>query len=678
MRMDPSPPHAPPKPKRRWLRRLTVGVVIVLLLAVLGVAVGTRWIVPALARAAIERELPEYWDGSVAIDEIDFRLRGPTHLRGIRLVGPDGREWASAATITLTLRDWPGLHPVLTKVRVDRPLITAHLAEGDLEIPYRTPEPSAPSPYVDLKRIEVADLSVALLNDQAEAVKLVGLDLQSDCDGQLYTVSLTRRGDDESKRLSLSGNINAETLRADLHLLFKGPLNSETLATIRTDTRPRPDKQLTGLVDADLRIVGPMDDLNECSLDGTLRFAQGVLRTAGGLAILREIDLAATFSGHAGRVDRGRVVTDAWRAECEPIKLTWDANEETIEADVRRLTVSFPDPADYGRFWSDLADGYRLRGRAVISGDIALAGELDSEPLMDLRADVQLPRAVVPLTKPLVLANVSAESVRFNNRHLDVRRLVADTCQGSVDLTIEADFPEAEPAKFNGEATAKRLDVTELAGALGAETSLASGKGSARGEFAWEGADLNTLWVRGAAVLDDTNLSRQGILAHLSRQIGLKSLSGLADSDVQAVFTLDWPVLTLRRAELANSLSALQAEPNGTVNLDSRQLDIYVLAVPLRRLHSLLSAIPLVKLLPDLQKSLVRLHVKGDWNDPPAKLVRIQPLQPLAAGTIGFFRRAAAGGGELTLNLGKGIGDVFKALSPTSGPADSPGDGTAK
>ena len=678
MRIDPSLTEKTQRPKRRYLRRLGVGVVVALVLAVLLVAAATQWIVPALARAAIERELPEHWDGSVAIDEIDFSLRGPTHIHGIRLAGPDGRQWAHVATVTLTLRDWPGLHPVLTEVHVDRPTLTAHLDDGQLRVPYRTGEPSGPSPYVDLQRVTVGGLSVAVLNDQAEAVKLAGLDLQSDRDGQVYTVSLTRRSNQASNRLSLSGKINAETLQADLHLLFRGPLNSATLETIRAASRPSQDKQLAGLVDADLRIAGPMNHASKCSLSGTLSLHQGVLRTAEGLAIAREIDLAMSFAGHAGRVERGRVVTDAWHAACEPIELAWDPNDGTAQADISKLTVTFPDPNDYGPFWSDLAGGYRLRGLAVVSGSVALAGAMDELPPADLQADVRLARAVVPLAKPLVLENVSAESVRWENRRLDVDHLRADTCRGTADLMLEADLPRTGLAKFNGELDAKRLDVTQLAGALGIQASLARGRGSAKGEFAWEGSDLATLWARGAVFLDDTNLSGQGILAYLSRQTGLKSLTGLADSDAQAVFTLAWPVLTLRQAELANSLSALQAEPDGTINLDSRQLDIYVLAVPLKKLHSLLSAIPLVNLLPDLQKSLVRLHVKGDWNDPPRKLVRVQPLQPLAAGSIGFFRRAAAGGGELTMTLGKGIGEMFKVLTPASGASSGPADGTSE
>jgi hypothetical protein len=51
--------------------------------------------------------------------------------------------------------------------------------------------------------------------------------------------------------------------------------------------------------------------------------------------------------------------------------------------------------------------------------------------------------------------------------------------------------------------------------------------------------------------------------------------------------------------------------------------------------------------------------VKGDWSDPPAELVRKEPVEDVAEGIFDFFRDAARSGGQLTDSVLQKSGGVF-------------------
>jgi hypothetical protein len=107
---------------------------------------------------------------------------------------------------------------------------------------------------------------------------------------------------------------------------------------------------------------------------------------------------------------------------------------------------------------------------------------------------------------------------------------------------------------------------------------------------------------------------------------------------------------------------AIKAEPGGTINLESGDLDMYVVGVGLRQFHNVASKVPIVRLFVDIKDKLVRLRVKGNWSGPRDKMITKQPVEDVGEATLGFFKGVIDEGGQ----LGKAVLDKlgFRSKSP--------------
>ncbi len=153
------------EPRRSpWRRRLRT---ILLALAVLSAAwAAVRfWIAPAVIRRALVADLPEYWDGELAIDRVRFGLCGHVRLDGVDLRGPRGRSWMRADTVHLTLSDWPSLHPKVRGVEADAPAVTAHCTGGVCRPPWRKVPAELWREYLDLHEAELRDATLTVRDD---------------------------------------------------------------------------------------------------------------------------------------------------------------------------------------------------------------------------------------------------------------------------------------------------------------------------------------------------------------------------------------------------------------------------------------------------------------------------------------------------------------------------------
>jgi hypothetical protein len=92
---------------------------------------------------------------------------------------------------------------------------------------------------------------------------------------------------------------------------------------------------------------------------------------------------------------------------------------------------------------------------------------------------------------------------------------------------------------------------------------------------------------------------------------------------------------------------AIKAEPGGTINLESGDLDMYVVGVGWRQFHGVASRLPVVRLFVDIKDKLVRLRVKGNWSGPRDKMITKQPVGDVGEATLGFFKGVIDEGGHL-------------------------------
>ena len=139
----------------------------------------------------------------------------------------------------------------------------------------------------------------------------------------------------------------------------------------------------------------------------------------------------------------------------------------------------------------------------------------------------------------------------------------------------------------------------------------------------------------------------------------LTQLEALQATDVEAAFTMKGRVVTLSQARLANAVAAVDIEPGGQVDIGKHSLDLYAIVAPIKQVSDLLASIPFMSLVVKLKDRLTRVHIRGDWNAPPARLISKESLQDIAEGTVDFIRGAASSGGRLGKSIYKTFSDRF-------------------
>ena len=87
-------------------------------------------------------------------------------------------------------------------------------------------------------------------------------------------------------------------------------------------------------------------------------------------------------------------------------------------------------------------------------------------------------------------------------------------------------------------------------------------------------------------------------------------------------------------------------------------MDFYVVAVPIKEVDDLIKRIPVAELFVNLKDKLSRLHVKGHWSEPAAKLITKELLKDLKEGTIDFLKGTVKTEGQLR----EGTVEKFKNL----------------
>jgi len=347
----------------------------------------------------------------------------------------------------------------------------------------------------------------------------------------------------------------------------------------------------------------------------------------------------------------------------QTINLDGSIDPKTYEAD---LTLDGNLPADSARMAVALramnvpvirgidgqfhSDGARLQGRLENPGLWQLAGQIDFQGF-------QLEGPYGHLARDLGCA------VQLDGRTIRVARFSADGCGGTVTASGQADIEADWNMTYRGVLDATNLDLPALM-----ETVAGPDKKAQRGTLSLQvrcsGVGGS---IRGSGLLgmDNADVMTLSIFSEIFKQMNIGSSDELRKSDVRAVFTFDGPQVTVQHGRLANPLSAIDMEKGGKINVQTHQLDLYLIGVPLKVVEGILK-LPIIGTLSEpfgnLRDKLIRLHVQGDWSDPPDTLVSKEPVKDVSEGTVGFFKDVANSGGKLSEGALKAISDVFNVL----------------
>ena len=536
--------------KRRWLKWVLAALILLVLAAGVLALLAGPVIAPAIIRSQASAALADYWDGELAIGEVDFRWRGPIRLGGIRLTDGKGRPWCEINGATFTLADWPSTSPVLTDVDVDGLTIIAHADGAELDLPLKPPppdepaDPNAPSAagkYVDLRSVTIRNMRVKVDNADGPSPELrdVVISLKK-TDGGGYTYSLE------------SGTKTAP-----------GPL------------------ALSGTADADGNVDGA-GALN-CSL-----------AHADVEAILKALGVTAVRSGSG-------------------------------DLDVR-LKYSGP-----------LAEPRRIRPK----GTVRLTG-----------ADVQMPGGELARNVSLV-ANV-------NGHDVGVQSLRGDVADGVLKAQGLLRFEPNRPPRYSGQLLVSRVDLRTLVKAFGAGSEDTRGVLAGRYTFEAGGVRFEDLTGSGSVFLDDAAVLRIPVISQI---FDFMDLGKSGQADLTGNFTNTGPVVRLgKETRLSSMLIAMEAQPGGTINLRTEQLDLHVYGVPVNKETRQILDLPLLNLGSGIARNMIRLRVKGHWHDPPENLISKEPVGDLTDASREFFRGAIQTPGQIGEGVMKGFGDLMKML----------------
>ncbi|HUU60011.1 MAG TPA: hypothetical protein VMZ50_10730 [Phycisphaerae bacterium] len=283
--------------KRRWVRRLAWALVIVVVLVVVLSVAAKYWIIPAVVKWQVRAQLADYWDGEASLADVEFNYSGLIHLGGFSLKDRSGREWLHVGSVTITLRDFPGTHPVLTGVEVRDVRAAGHVVDGKIAPPLK-PFPEGESnigEYIDLQNVSVKPVTITIAGEGREYVfDDVAFSLRQD--SGRYAVSLTRRKEGKSEILDCSGTIDAKTLEANLNVVLKHKLDAAEVK----DVLAALGQGDTITAECDLAVnLSARGNLNEPARirpEGTIRVENGKASTPHGEAV-RNLELAAILSG---------------------------------------------------------------------------------------------------------------------------------------------------------------------------------------------------------------------------------------------------------------------------------------------------------------------------------------------------------------------------------------------
>ncbi|MHC4295150.1 MAG: hypothetical protein ACYSTL_06155 [Planctomycetota bacterium] len=282
----------------------------------------------------------------------------------------------------------------------------------------------------------------------------------------------------------------------------------------------------------------------------------------------------------------------------------------------------------------------------------------------DIRAEpsgergVRFSGSVTADAKPLAEEFRLTLAYRDDNELFDEVKLDANLLGGSVHGLLSLDRPPGEAVRYSGFLRAEGLELKRLPQR---QTSDDTGAVTGRLTFRGSGVSLENLQGRGLVLLENVNargdpLTRE-IFTFFNNRVGENNPA----SSIEAVFTLRGSMVTLRRAVLADALSVMQVEPGGTIDLQTRELDLYIITLQLRGLSGVLTNIPIVNFAAILASKLTRLHVTGTWDD---KKFSKEPVEDLSAGTLEFLQEAIRLGGRLGPRVHGTFIDLFQAVEP--------------
>ncbi|HUU20313.1 MAG TPA: hypothetical protein VMW72_24405 [Sedimentisphaerales bacterium] len=293
--------------------------------------------------------------------------------------------------------------------------------------------------------------------------------------------------------------------------------------------------------------------------------------------------------------------------------------------------------------------------------DLRIAGRLNEPSELQLNGSAKFDEFVL-FVRDKVLANNLFTIAEVKDHLLSFNEFNAVVCNGPVEGSIYIESKQNRLIRLSGQFLGRKMNFVELTSILG-EGGKKATKGSVtlKYNFTAAGSGLKSLSGYGSIFLDDADITVLPIIPFIFSNIGLAKLDPLRMADVECIFSMAGPVVKIQSAHIANTYAAVVAEPGGTIDLQTKQVEMYVNAVPLEKIESIIRQLPILDIFFNLKDKLTRLYIKGNWSDPPTKLITKRPIEDIKEGTVGFLQDVVKNGGQISQAMLKGFGVIFKA-----------------
>ncbi len=332
---------------------------------------------------------------------------------------------------------------------------------------------------------------------------------------------------------------------------------------------------------------------------------------------------------------------------CEYIAAKGEINPGTLETDISLQIKHTFDRAEMVLMLEAL-NIPKLSAEGKLEADLAITGRLKGPKGLKSDGKISFDGWTVLKDDKIIASNLITEGI-VKDRRLDFESIVANVCNGSFAGSLYIEDLQDQPTEFGGQVLAQKLsfiDVTDILGGPGRKAT--KGTVTFSYNFSGKGGDSQNLVGEGQIFLDDADITVIPIVPLVFNTVGLAQLDPLKISDAECTFTTVGPVMNIKSAHVANSVVAIKAQPGGTINLQTEQIDIYVITALLGKIGDIIRDMPIINIFANLKDRLIRLHVRGRWSDPSSKLITKEPIQDIKETTVGFLQDVLKNGGQIT------------------------------
>lgn len=293
-----------------------------------------------------------------------------------------------------------------------------------------------------------------------------------------------------------------------------------------------------------------------------------------------------------------------------------------------------------------------------LRGELTIEGRLDKRMELQSKGNLKLDECALLIDDQMLAEQITTE-VAIDGQKLGIEQFAAMLCGGKVTGSFAAEVKEQKAVEYQGKFLAVNVDFPRFTSVLTAnEKKATAGKITMDYRFAGRRDGVNEANGDGLVLFDDADVSIVPVIPTIFRSLGLSQYEPLKKSDADAIFSTAGPVVTIKSGRIANPFAAIEFEPGGTIDLKAKQIDGYVVAAPLGQITGTIERLPIVSIFANVKDKLTRLRVKGQWSDPPASLIKKEPIKDIKDSTVGFVQDVVKSGGQ----FGQGMIDGFKGL----------------